>query len=95
MRGWRVGVGKFAALSVAFLVAAASAANADPQYRAPADPQHSVLPPANAPPDSGAPAPAGSWYYDPYTHGSATCPEGGEDAEPKCNILIPPSYPTR
>jgi hypothetical protein len=36
-----------------------------------------------------------SWYYDPYTDGSSVCPEGGTGLDPKCNVLIPPSYPAR
>ena len=86
---------KSAVLSLAFLMgAAAIAARADPQYRQPQDPQLSVLPPANAAPVGRAPHPA-SWYYDPYTNGSSPCPEGGDPAELKCRVLIPPSYPTR
>jgi hypothetical protein len=61
--------------------------------------------PSTAPqPQSGAPVSAQpaarqkyppSWYYDPYTNGSSVCPEGGTGLDPKCNVLIPPSYPAR
>jgi hypothetical protein len=83
---------KSAVLSVAFLVRAVIAANADPQYRPPPDPQYSVLPPANTAPAGRVPHPA-SWYYDPYTSGSSSCPQGGDPSGPKCDVLIPPSYP--
>ena len=82
-------LGKSAVRSVAFLVGAAVVANAQ-QYRPAADPQHSVLPLAYPAPAARVPPPA-SWYYDPYTNGSTTCPQGGENLEPKCNVLIPPS----
>ena len=87
-------LGKSAVLSLAFLAGAAIAANADPQYRQPLDPQLPVPPPANAAPAGRAPHPA-SWYYDPYTNGSTPCPEGGDPAQLKCKALISPSYPTR
>ena len=87
-------LGKSAVLSLALLLGAAIAANADPQYRQPLNPQLSVLPPASAAPAGGTPHPA-SWYYDPYTNGSSPCPQGGDPAELKCRVLIPPSYSTR
>lgn len=83
---------KSAVLSVTFLVGVVIAANADPQYPVPA-PQQSVPPAADAPPARRVPPPA-SWYYNPYTNGSTTCPEGGEETDPKCSVLIPPSSPT-
>jgi hypothetical protein len=88
MIGWRVRIGKFALLSVAYLMAATIAVNADSQDRPQAHPQQSALPAANLSP--------GSWDYDPYTHGSIACPQGGEDGpNPGCNVLIPPSQPNR
>jgi hypothetical protein len=82
-------LGKSTVLSVAFLVGAVVSPNTHAQYRPPTDARPSVLPPY-ASQASGAPPPS-SWYYDPYTNGSTTCPQGGENLEPKCNILIPPS----
>jgi hypothetical protein len=77
-------------LSVALLVGAAIAANAE-QYR---PPQLSILPPPAAALASRAPHPS-SWYYDPYTSHSTVCPEGGTAGGDICTRLISPSGPTR
>jgi hypothetical protein len=82
-----------AALSVLFLLGA-NTAIADVQYYSPMGPQSPTVPSA-APQPVVRPKYPPSWYYDPYTNGSTTCPQGGEQLEPKCNVLIPPSYPER
>ena len=56
-----------------------------------------MAPPA-ATPAPGAPSgtaayPPG-WYYNPYTQGSAPCPQGYFGG-PQCAKLIPPSTPAR
>lgn len=83
---------KSAVLSVTFLLGAVITANGDPQYPVPAEPQHSVLPPANPPPARRVPPPA-SWYYNPYTNGSTTCPEGGPGARPQMQCFDPSLLP--
>jgi hypothetical protein len=64
------------------------------QYPSPTGPQSQSVPPVSAPPVARQKYPP-SWYYDPYTNGSSVCPEGGSGLDPKCNVLIPPSYPAR
>jgi hypothetical protein len=64
------------------------------QYPPPTGPQSLGVPPVSAQPISRQKYPP-SWYYDPYTNGSSVCPEGGAGLDPKCNVLIPPSYPAR
>jgi hypothetical protein len=90
--------GKSTVLSMAFLVGAAIAANADPQYRPSSDPQLSAVPsmaPAAVAPASRPQHPA-SWYYDPYTSSSTVCAQGGENGGPEqCKRLISPAYPMR
>jgi hypothetical protein len=87
-------LGKSAVLSMAVLAGAMTAADADPQYSPPPDPRLSAVP-SIASPAVAPPHPA-SWYYDPYTHGAAPCPQGVEGNGPKCAVLIPPSdNPTR
>jgi hypothetical protein len=80
-------------LSALFLLGA-STAIAHAQYFSPTGPQAPIVPPATPQPVVTPNHPP-SWYYDPYTNGSTTCPQGGEQLEPKCNVLIPPSYPER
>lgn len=86
-------LGKSAIASMAFLVGATLAANAQQPYPSWPNPQFSavpIVPPAVAP--AGRAAPPASWYADPYTNGSTTCPEGGDDfPAPKCSVLIPRS----
>jgi hypothetical protein len=65
--------GKSMVLSAAFLVGAVLSQSADAQYRLPTDAQPLATPP-NSSPTSRVPPPA-SWYYDPYTNGSTTCPQ--------------------
>ena len=53
-----------------------AAINANAQYQ----PYQSLMapqPPINPPPTARPQYPA-SWYYDPYTNGSTTCPQGGK-----------------
>jgi hypothetical protein len=91
-------LGRSAIMSVAFLIGAAIAANAQQSSpsRAP-NPRLSVLPPPSmAPPavalTDRARYPA-SCYHDPYTGGSSLCPQG-RIRGPKCEALIPRSrYP--
>lgn len=80
---------------IALLIAVATATNANAQYGQPGVPQTPTAPSATNPVSSPKPKYPPSWYYDPYTNGSTACPEGGEDLEPKCNALLPPSYPGR
>jgi hypothetical protein len=79
-------------LFTAFLIAVTTASSADAQYGSSVAPTP-TSPPANPLPAARTKYPP-SWYYDPYTDGSSACPQGGEN-EPKCNVLIPPSYPAR
>ena len=81
---------KSALLSTLCLFAAINANAQYQPYQSPVAPQ----PPINPPPAARPQYPA-SWYYDPYTNGSTACPEGGQGLDPKCHVLIPPSYPTR
>ena len=84
-------------LSAAFLLGAALAANADAQYRPPPGSQLSAVP-SMAPPvvaPSSRTQLSASWYYDPYAHGAAACPQGNPEGGPKCTALIPPTYPAR
>jgi hypothetical protein len=81
-----------AALSALFLLGA-NTAIAEAQYLSPVGPQSPTVPPAAPQPVRSKYPP--SWYYDPYTNGSTACPQGGEQLEPKCNVLIQPSYPER
>jgi hypothetical protein len=80
-------------LLAAFLIAVTTTSSTDAQYGSSVTPIP-TSPPANPGPAARTKYPP-SWYYDPYTDGSSAYPEGGEDAEPKCNVLIPPSYPAR
>ena len=81
-----------AALGALFLLGANT--SIDAQYLPPLGPRSPTVSPA-APQPIVRPKYPPSWYYDPYTNGSTTCPQGGEQLEPKCDVLIPRSYPTR
>lgn len=85
---------KSLALSMTVLMGVAVAAHAALPYLPSPSSQLSAVPsmaPAGvAPASKGHPA---NWYYDPYTHGSAACPQGSPEGGPKCADLIPPSYP--
>jgi hypothetical protein len=84
-------LGKPLLLSVAFLVAAATTANADLQYRPSIDPWLSAEPSSRMVPKGRAPHPA-SWYYDPYAGGAGPCPQTHRHGRPiKCKDLIPRS----
>jgi hypothetical protein len=62
---------------LAFLVAAAVGANADPRYSpSPALPNKAGVP-SNAPP--AMPPHPPSWYYNPYTQGVVALPQRGGD----------------
>jgi hypothetical protein len=69
-------------------------AKAQYPYPSPTAPQPQSGPPVSTQPAARQKYPP-SWYYDPYTNGSSVCPEGGTGLDPKCNVLIPPSYPAR
>ena len=86
-------VGQCAILSV-LLFLGLSIATAEAQYPSTTVPQSPSAPAASVQPAARQKYPA-SWYYDPYTNGSTACPEGGVGGDPKCNVLIPPSYPAR
>lgn len=64
------------------------------QYPSPTGPQSQSVPPESAQAVGRQKYPP-SWYYNPYTNGSSVCPEGGTGLDPKCNVLIPRSYPAR
>jgi hypothetical protein len=87
--------GKSAVMSVAFLMGAAIAVNAQQEHRPSPAPttQLSLLPPPNTALPAVAPANGArhpeSWYYNPYT-GPAACPQGGNGG-PKCEVLMPRS----
>jgi hypothetical protein len=77
---------KFAILSMAFLVGAATTASS----------QLAAVPITSiALPDVTVVAPPSSWYYDPYADGATTCPSGTTPGGPKCGVLIPLSNPIR
>lgn len=77
--------GNAAILSAALLLAATIAAGAQPQYQ----PYGYAYPYNQAP---AAQQPLSS--YDPYLSGATTCPQGGAKAWAKCDVLIPPNYPS-
>jgi hypothetical protein len=86
-------VGQAAVLSVVLLFGP-NIEIAKAQYPSPTAPQSPTVPPVSTQPVARQKYPP-SWYYDPYTNGSSVCPEGGTGLDPKCNVLIPPSYPAR
>ena len=79
---------KPALLSVAFLLAAAIVANAEPQYRPSMDPQLSTAPTPMMMPEGRTPYPP-SWYFDPYAGGESVCPQTHRHSAAKCKDLIP------
>jgi hypothetical protein len=79
---------KSALLSILFMFAAINGNAQYQPYQSPVAPQ-----PRTNPPPAARPQYPASWYYDPYTSGSTACPEGGSGLDPKCHVLIPPSYP--
>ncbi len=74
---------KSAVLSLMLFAGSPIAANAQALYIGP-NPQPALIP------SFLAPAQGPKSNYDPYTHGAAPCPEGGQNGGPKCKDLIPP-----
>jgi len=75
---------------VAFLLATAIVANAEPQYRPSMDPQLSAVPTPIMMPKGRAPH-LPSCYFDPYAGGVSPCPQTHTHSGPKCKYLIPRS----
>jgi hypothetical protein len=75
-------------LGVAFLLATAIVANAEPQDRPSMDPQVSAVPTPMMMPEGRAPHPQ-SWYFDPYAGGLRMCAQTHRHSATKCKYLIP------
>ena len=74
---------KSAILSTVCLFAAINA-NAQYQYQPYQSPV--ALQPSINPPPTARPQYPASWYYDPYTNGSTTCPQGGKTLIPSATF---------